>query len=103
MYNIKIVDSKQVEAIYHSWNISSSALTEKYALGVLAVFCMKHLYIFLFSLFPEELCQNSPSVVIIMYLSIKRKKERKNSSFVILCASSLHQTIFFVIQKNVMK
>jgi len=41
MNNIRIVDAKQAEAIYHSLNISLSAVTEKFAVWVLAVCCVK--------------------------------------------------------------
>jgi hypothetical protein len=41
MNNIRIVNAKQAEAIDNSLNISLSAVTEKFAVWVLAVCCMK--------------------------------------------------------------
>jgi len=41
MNNIRIVNTQQAEAVDHSLNISYSAVTEKFAVWFLAVFCMK--------------------------------------------------------------
>jgi len=41
MINNRIVNAQQAEAIDHSLNISYSAVTEKFAVWVLADFCIK--------------------------------------------------------------